>query len=221
LGIVERTRPGDVAESDAQGADGSDAITRMALRLGVPEREVTPRVRMAVAALTGEIDRLRREADGARKKLLEAESAANQDTLLPILNRRAFVREIARFIAFVERYGTPASLLYLDLDGFKAVNDTHGHAAGDAVLHHFAALLAAHVRGTDVAVVLAHASLEQARIKGESLCRALNNNPLRWQGKPVAVSCSYGTHELRAGENADAAMASADLAMYAHKRERV
>jgi GGDEF domain-containing protein len=37
----------------------------------------------------------------------------------------------------------------------------------------------------------------------------------------VAVSCSYGTHELRAGENADAAMASADLAMYAHKRERV
>jgi diguanylate cyclase (GGDEF)-like protein len=150
--------------------------------------------------------------------------------LLPILNRRAFVREIARFIAFVERYGTPASLLYLDLDGFKAVNDTHGHAAGDAVLHHFAALLAAHVRGTDVvgrlggdefAVVLAHASLEQARIKGESLCRALNNNPLRWQGKPVAVSCSYGTHELRAGENADAAMASADLAMYAHKRERV
>lgn len=228
MGIAERSKDRAVAEPLASD-DGSDAVTRAARRLGIPEREITPRVRMAVAALTGEVDRLRREAEGARKKLHEAERAANQDTLLPILNRRAFMREITRFIAFVERYGTPASLIYLDLDGFKAVNDAHGHAAGDAALQHIATLLAAQVRGTDVlarlggdefAIVLAHASLEHAHAKGESLQMAMNANPPRWQGQPVRVTISYGVHELRAGDKADIALASADLAMYANKRER-
>ena len=210
--------------------DEADPVAIAAARMGIPEREVTPRVRIAIAALTGEMARLQREVEVGRNKLLDAERAANQDTLLPILNRRAFVREIARFVAFIERYGTPASLVYFDLDGFKSVNDMHGHAAGDIVLHHFAGLLASHVRGTDVVgrlggdefgIVLAHASLDQARNKGDTLIKALRDGPPRWQDKPVAVTFSYGAYELRAGENADMAMANADLAMYANKRERV
>ena len=70
--------------------------------------------------------------------------------MLPILNRRAFVREISRFIAFAERYGTPSSLLYFDLDNFKAVNDAYGHAAGDVVLRHFSDLIASQIRDSDV-----------------------------------------------------------------------
>ena len=54
--------------------------------------------------------------------------------MLEVLNRRGFDRELTRSLAFVKRYGTPAVLMYIDLDGFKAVNDRHGHGAGDALL---------------------------------------------------------------------------------------
>lgn len=228
MGIADQIKTKSLAVHEPL-ADEADPVAVAAARMGIPEREVTPRVRMAIAALTGEVARLQREVEAGRKRLLDAERAADQDTLLPILNRRAFMREIARFIAFVERYGTPAALIYFDLDGFKSVNDAHGHAAGDAVLQHFVTLLASHVRGTDVVgrlggdefgLILSHATLDQARVKGESLCKALHDDPPRWQGKSVIVHCSYGAYELRTGESADIAMANADQAMYANKRDR-
>jgi GGDEF domain-containing protein len=66
------------------------------------------------------------------------------------LNRRGFERELARAISYVGRYGNPAVLMFSDLDGFKAVNDRHGHAAGDALLQAIARELTAHVRASDV-----------------------------------------------------------------------
>lgn len=224
MNIINRTQV-----NDPQATDDADPAAAAALRLGIPEREFTPHVRVAIASLMGEVARLKREVEITRRQLVDAERAANQDTLLPILNRRAFVRELARFAAFAERYGTPASLLYFDLDGFKSVNDAHGHAAGDAVLQHFAGMLASHVRGTDVVgrlggdefgVVLAHVTLDYARRKGEELTQTLSSNPPRWQGQPVAVNFSYGAYELRPGEDADIVIANADQAMYAQKRAR-
>ena len=69
---------------------------------------------------------------------------------IAVLNRRAFAREVSRFVSFAARYGTPATLLYLDLNNFKTVNDTYGHAAGDAVLRHFASLMTRQIRESDV-----------------------------------------------------------------------
>src|SRR5262245_54429499 len=99
-----------------------------AVVLGIPQSELTPRVRKAIGTLVEEVDRLRREVEQARHRLEEMALAADQDMLLPVLNRRAFVREIARFIAFAERYGTPSTVLYFDLNDFKALNDNYGHA---------------------------------------------------------------------------------------------
>ena len=70
----------------------------------------------------------------AERKIAELEARADVDPLLDILNRRGFERELKRSLAYVQRYGTEAALLFIDLDGFKAVNDRHGHAAGDALL---------------------------------------------------------------------------------------
>ncbi len=195
--------------------------------LGIPEAEFTPRVRDAIMTLMGEVDSLRRELQQTRERLDEVERSADQDQLLPLFNRRAFVGELTRYIAFAERYGTPATLLYFDLDGFKQVNDTYGHAAGDAVLTHFAETLLSQTRDSDVVgrlggdefgVLLAHANVAQGRRKADVLAKALKARPTSWQGKPIPIAFSYGTFELKGGDTADLAIARADEAMYAQKR---
>jgi diguanylate cyclase (GGDEF)-like protein len=160
-------------------------------------------------------------------RLDEAEKYADQDQLLPLLNRRAFVRELTRYIAFAGRYGTPSSLIYFDLNGFKAINDSHGHAGGDAVLKNFAAVLADNVRdsdcvgrlgGDEFGVLLSHADQAQAHKKADILAEKLRAAPTLFNGATIAVSFAYGAFELKAGDDADMAMARADEAMYAHKR---
>jgi diguanylate cyclase (GGDEF)-like protein len=195
--------------------------------LGIPESEFTPRVRDAVQTLMGEVDSLRRDLETTRVLLEEAERNADRDQLLPLLNRRAFVRELSRTIAFAGRYRTPASLIYFDLNGFKAVNDAHGHAGGDAALLNFARVLTTNVRdsdcvgrigGDEFGVLLSHADQVQAHRKADVLAEKLRAAPALWKGQQIPVSFAYGAFELKAGDDAEAAMARADEAMYAHKR---
>ena len=195
--------------------------------LGIPEEEFTPSVREAASKLVDEIELLRREVEQTRTRLEDMARTADQDTLLPILNRRAFMREISRALALVERYHTPMSLLYFDLDNFKVVNDAYGHAAGDVVLRHFSDLIGSQIRDSDIlarlggdefGVLLTHATLDQAKKKGLAVAESLRNKPPLLNGMPVVLSFSCGAHELQAGQSADLAMAEADQAMYAEKR---
>jgi len=215
---IERIGGGRRRIALAQPAAGDRAI---------PERELTPRVRDFVHSLTSELETLRRDLQAARDRLELAEREADRDHLLPVLNRRAFMRELARHIGLAARYGTPASLVYFDLDGFKRINDTYGHAGGDAVLSHFAEILCDHVRDTDVvgrvggdefAIILAHATADQAKKKAATLMDALTAAPTEWDGRRLVVSFSFGTFELCAGSTAESAIMRADEAMYAHKR---
>ena len=195
--------------------------------LGIPEAEFTPRVRDAIMGLMSEVDNLRRELSQTRARLDEVEKAADQDHMLPLLNRRAFVRELTRYIAFTDRYNTPASLVYFDLNRLKLTNDTLGHAAGDAVLTQFSKVLKAQVResdcvgrlgGDEFAVLLSHATQDQALRKADALAAAVQASPADWNGHSIPVSFAYGAFELQAGDNADMALARADEAMYAQKR---
>lgn len=195
--------------------------------LGIPEAEFTPRVRDAIMGLMQEVDSLRRELGETRRRLEEVEKTADQDGMLPLLNRRAFVRELARYIAFTGRYNTPASLIYFDLNDLKRTNDSFGHAAGDAVLAHFARVLSAHVRdsdsvgrlgGDEFGVLLSHADQDQASRKADALAKALTASPTHWEGHDIPVSFAYGAFQLKPGDNPDQAMARADEAMYQQKR---
>ena len=208
-------------------AEAPAAVSATASVLGIPESEFTPRVRDAIMTLMSEVDNLRRELQRTRERLEEVEKTADQDHLLPLLNRRAFVRELTRYIAFTGRYGTPATLIYFDLNGFKAVNDTYGHAGGDAVLSHFAETLLSHVRDSDVVgrlggdefgVLLTHANQEQGLKKADQLAVNLRETPTMWNGTSIPTAFSYGAFELKSGDTADLAMARADEAMYVHKR---
>jgi diguanylate cyclase (GGDEF)-like protein len=197
--------------------------------LGIPETEFTPRVRDAIMTLMHEVGRLRREVEQVRAHMEDMARRADQDMLLPILNRRAFVREITRFTAFAERYRTPSSLIYIDLDGFKQVNDDHGHDAGDFALRHVCDLILGQIRESDVfarlggdefGVILTHVTADQAARKAAALAQSLRDRPPVVNGHDVRLSLSYGVYELRAGEAPDAAIREADRAMYAQKKSQ-
>ena len=234
---VERNTPLRSTRSVAQAAyarrvegtaaTGLEGVAPAASVLGIPESEFTPRVRDAIMGLMSEVDTLRRELNQTRARLDEVEKTADQDGMLPLLNRRAFVRELTRYISFAGRYNTPASLIYFDLNRLKQTNDTLGHAAGDAVLAHFSEVLTAHVRdsdcvgrlgGDEFGVLLSHANQEQAQRKADFLAKALEASPTKWNGNIIPVSFAYGAFELKSGDNPDVAMARADQAMYEQKR---
>jgi diguanylate cyclase (GGDEF)-like protein len=200
------------------GKQAKDAIAA----LGIPEAELTPRVREVLAGLTSEIGHL-------RTRLESLEAVADQDSLLPILNRRAFVREMSRIMSFGERYHLTTSLVYFDLNDLKAINDTDGHAAGDAALRHVAAVLATNVRKSDVlgrlggdefGVILPKADAALADKKARMLAKLLTTQPFLWQGRVRTLAIAYGIYTFAKGDDPEKAVAAADKAMYAAKPKR-
>jgi diguanylate cyclase (GGDEF)-like protein len=177
--------------------------------------------------LMAEVGRLREELEQARKRIGYLEELADRDALAPVMNRRAFVRELARMIAFAERYGVAGSVLYLDVDGMKQVNDTHGHAAGDAALQQVAEILLGNIRKSDVVgrlggdefgVILAQASPEEGAAKAAVLAAAIEASPAEWRGTKLELGVSFGVYTFAGGEQAAEALDAADKAMYAQKR---
>jgi len=206
---------------------GSAQPVDSAAFLGLSEADLTPQVQAALTTLLGEIDELRKEVKRVKARLAEAEGLADKDALTPLLNRRAFVRELGRVIAFIQRYGGPASLIYFDLDGFKAVNDRFGHAAGDQVLVTVAERLAANVRESDIvgrlggdefAVVLVHADIATASAKADSLASAIASEPAQVGEWLAPLKVSHGVRKIIPGMNPEQVLAAADAAMYARKR---
>jgi len=219
---------GSGAPAPVGGVSSAGGVQDTLSVMGIPEAELTPKVRQAIMTLMAEVDRLRQEVERTSRRLQELESVADQDPLLPVLNRRAFVRELTRIIAFAERYETEASVIYFDLNDFKGVNDEHGHAVGDEVLRAVGRTLLDNVRASDVVarlggdefgVILAQADLDAARKKADSLAGQIADAAVPVEGGQVSITATYGAYALRSGEDAEAAMAHADKAMYDSKRQ--
>src|SRR4026207_104463 len=101
--------------------------------MGLPQPRVDDEF-PSVTSLLSENERLKRELAIARARVGELEARADIAPLLDILNRRGFERELKRALAHVKRYGTQAVLMFVDLDGFKAINDRYRHGARGAAL---------------------------------------------------------------------------------------
>ena len=217
-----------LAAAGAKTGRAAVAFDRVAL-LGLPEAELTPAAKTALASLMIELEDLRTQMRRLKAQLAEAEAAADEDPLTSAKNRRAFVRELKRVAAFVQRYGGSASVIYFDLDDLKAVNDRFGHAAGDAALKAVADRLAAHVRETDVvgrmggdefAVLLSQADLPTAQAKAQALARLVSAEPVQGGEWLVPVRVSWGVRQLDPSTDPELQIAEADAAMFAMKRAK-
>jgi len=166
------------------------------------------------------IDRLRNEV--ADLALL--------DDLTGVGNRRHLLQRLTEECAKSERSGEPFALLVIDLDGFKAVNDTHGHAAGDACLQHFTLMAQTRLRpgdmlartgGDEFCVVLPASTLREGAMVARRVLEVCREDAAACVGADIPIALSIGvaqwTREI--GPFPDRLMAAADHALYAAKKD--
>jgi diguanylate cyclase (GGDEF)-like protein len=208
-------------------------------RAAVPERRVrspaeltdTPAAptRAAAMRLAAEVERLELELAAARSEILALAARADTDPLTGMLNRRGFERELKRALAYLKRYGASAALLYVDLDRFKTINDSHGHAAGDAVLKAVAMVISRQVRASDLVarlggdefvVLLWNITAVDAQTKAEIIEAAIARTTATHADTCLSIGASAGAAPLLPLDTPEAVLERADAAMYARKAAR-
>lgn len=172
---------------------------------------------------------LARENMQLKARIAELERLTAMDTLTPLFNRRYLMQELDRWCWRAHRYGGTFGLLYLDVDRLKAVNDTHGHVAGDAVLCGIAEALSSATRKSDViarmggdefAVLLDSISTEKLQDKVASVRRQLTALLVKTAGPTLKIDVSVGHCLIESGSRASEVLIEADRAMYADKRSK-
>lgn len=145
------------------------------------------------------------------------------DPLTGLYNRRFAEHRLAAEVARSERKGHPLTLLTLDLNNFKQINDTYGHPAGDQVLQEFGARLNSSIRGADLAVrlggdeflvILPECTLEQLKL----VLGRLGSLEVVWQGKKIPVTFSAGWKQYELGDRPEEMLTRADQDLYVRKR---
>jgi len=181
-------------------------------------------VAAAILVALGVADRLREQ----RAALTEAERRAQTDPLTGVLNRRSLVERLDAACLRARARGLPIALLFIDLDHFKEINDTFGHAAGDACLSAVIAPIQAELRQSDVigryggeefVVILSSADITAAHPIAERIRNRVEGVRIEGYGVPIQLTCSIGVATSDTlGVWGEHLIAQADAAVYAAKR---
>lgn len=221
-----RTRPGTSHAGVMLICDGTERAA-MAFDLGADE-VVSPDVDPEELALRlSGLVRRTRAAEKRRSSLHDSLRLAMTDPLTGLHNRRFAQAELARIAAKSAAEGTPFSLLLIDLDRFKSVNDRFGHAIGDQVLteisHRFSANLRhgdmlARIGGEEFLLALPGLALTEARSIAQRICDSIKTRPIPLpDGPPITVTVSIGLASGQGNESIDALIDRADRALFKAK----
>ncbi|RME35817.1 MAG: GGDEF domain-containing protein [Gammaproteobacteria bacterium] len=179
-----------------------------------------------VETLNRQLQNLESEAEKLRNCVLEEHARALTDGLTGIANRLAFEERLSQEHARWRRRGSPLSLVLLDIDHFKVINDTFGHPAGDRVLRNIASLMAGEVRevdllarygGEEFVLLLPDTDLRGAGEVAEKLRRKVDDCNFHYREQPVAVTVSAGVSEFHQGDTPEEVLERADRALYQAK----
>jgi diguanylate cyclase (GGDEF)-like protein len=229
--IRDRARPGyvyiillTVRDQEEDILVGLDAGADDYLSKRTSAAQFTARLRIAKRVLALEYS--------LKSALEKKHHLAMTDALTGAYNRRYFTRHLGRELKRAQRFGGDVSLLMLDIDHFKQVNDTHGHVVGDVVLRKMSRLISkslsrttdwcARLGGEEFAVVLGGTNLAEARVCAEKVRQAIANSPINTSAGAVRITVSVGISALE--EIADRSSATvlslqerADINLYASK----
>ena len=179
-----------------------------------------------VERLVAEIGRLRAHVAQLEVRVEELDRLAHQDSLIDLPNRRGFLRELERLIARAKRYDVKGAMLFIDVDGLKAINDSFGHRAGDEALIQVADLLSSGIRKSDVCariggdefgVLLESADEKIAHETAARLIDMIAGCELLHDGNELPLSVAIGVGLIKSDDTAETVMARADEEMYRRK----
>ena len=174
-------------------------------------------------ALLDEVERLRAKLTEAEARVIELDRLAHRDSLVDLPNRRSFLANLERLIARINRYGGHAAMLFVDLDGLKAINDQFGHNAGDKALVEVSHLLVASVRNSDFVARLAGDEfgilLEQsdelnAWQTALRVVESVDDCEFCLEGICLPLSVAVGVGVIHQGDDVESVLARADKEMY-------
>lgn len=220
--LLERWLTEDQNSADEKGQsalvcrDGQELVIEKSL---VPIRDRAGHTHGAVIIF--------RDATQARALSHQLFYHATHDFLTGLVNRREFERRLERALANAREANTEHALCYMDLDGFKGINDIAGHSAGDQLLRELSTLLQKKMRnrdtlarlgGDEFVVLLEHCPLGQAQRIADSLRQAVQDFRLTWEGRTFSVGISIGVTAI-AGNGLSEILQAADAACYAAKRQ--
>ncbi len=164
-----------------------------------------------------------------RKELADARHQLNLDPMTRLFNRSSFDETLSKVVSLSSVMGDPATLVMIDLDYFKSINDQFGHQAGDEVLLRVADLLVktfprktdfvARYGGEELAVILQQDSEDVAKKLCDRFVKKLREEKIQFKGKQIQVTASLGVAELRFRESEDEWLSRADQALYVAKEE--
>ena len=175
-----------------------------------------------------ERQRLMDEIAILRTRILSLEHAVDTDPLVPVYNRRAFMREIARAQNVMTRYDILSSVIFFDLNGFKAINDRYGHGIGDDLLYKIGVVLKASVRdcdmvarigGDEFGVLLFKMDDVVAQAKAATLACRIAEQKVSMPTGYVNVTAAWGVSICHPGDEVKQILDRADRAMYESKRQ--
>lgn len=181
-----------------------------------------------VSNLEAENILLSEEIARLRLRLVEVERSADTDPLMDLYNRRAFMRELGRAQAVNARYDIPSTILFFDLNGFKAVNDQYGHGFGDEMLIGVGKVLSDNVRhcdmvarlgGDEFGVILFKTDEKTGKAKAASLACQISEQIFSIDYEQVQVSAAWGVAPCDSAQTPKQILARADRAMYVSKFE--
>lgn len=172
---------------------------------------------------------LQRENIRLKARIAELERLVAHDTLTPLFNRRHFMDILDRWCWRAHRYGGEYGLLFIDVDNMKAVNDSHGHTAGDALLVEIAKALTAAIRRSDVAariggdefaILLDNIGPDHLPGKAERIVKSVARLTVEHSGIKIRPAISAGHTVIEPGIAATELLLRADRAMYAAKQAK-
>lgn len=186
---------------------------------GLAPEDLTPNARIAMMQLIEEVGQLRQELGRNRERIAYLSNLADHDELSTALNRRAFLRELGHAQILAREYGALNTLLFVTVRNLGEINESHGHAIGDAVVEHVAETLLhntgkadviGRLGGAEFAVVLVGRNVEESREKAVWLEKLLSNRPFVDGEGHIQLEADVAVHALEADEDADTALKGDD-----------
>lgn len=174
-----------------------------------------------------QLKKMEQECHELKNQILEKHEQTLSDSLTGVRNRFAYDEAIKNEMERFKRYARPVSILLLDLDNFKTLNDTHGHGIGDQALKFVTKILAKNIRsvdflarygGDEFIIIFPELGINEAKITANKLCKAIANTKLEHKDLSLKLTVSGGISQLRDEDTVESLFERADDALYTAKK---